>query len=295
MNTSSKGFRVAANVILCLLTLACLLPLILLIMSSLTSEEGLLRDGYAFIPKSFGLESYAYLWTSRAQIGRAYSMTLLTTAAGTSLSLALTTLMAYPLSRKYLPGRNFFAFFVFFTMLFNGGLIPSYLMWTQTFHIKDTFFALVFPNLLLNGFAIIMMRTFFSTSIPETILEAARIDGATELGTLLRIVLPLSKPIMASIGLMTALAYWNDWLNGLYYLVKRTDLYTIQNLLNRLVTSADFLSNNAANSMLTQGIRIPSVGVRMAISVIAILPILVIYPFFQKGFVKGIVIGGVKG
>ena len=138
-------------------------------------------------------------------------------------------------------------------------------------------------------------RTYFATSIPNDIIEAARIDGAGEIRTLVQIVVPLSKPILSTIALMSGLAYWNDWMNGLYYLVKRTDLYTIQNLLNRLIASADFISNNAANSTLTAGITVPSVGIRMAIAVIALIPIMILYPFLQKGFVKGIVIGGVKG
>lgn len=278
-----------------LLSLICILPVLLLFMSSITSEKSLLANGYSFFPEEFGFDAYQYLWYSRAKICRAYGMTMATTAAGTALSVTITTLLAYPLSRKNLPGRNFFSFFLFFTMLFNGGMIPSYMMWTQTFHIKDTFLALVLPSLLLSGFAVIMMRTYFSSNIPENILEAAMIDGATEMKILLDIVVPVSKPILSTVGLMTALAYWNDWMNGLYYLTKRTDLYTIQNLLNRLITSADFLSNNQANSMIAANIQIPSVGVRMAIAVIAIIPILLIYPFFQKGFVKGIVIGGVKG
>lgn len=292
---SDKFFgRVSAAVML-LLSLICILPVLLLFMSSITSEKSLLANGYSFFPEEFGFDAYQYLWYSRAKICRAYGMTMATTAAGTALSVTITTLLAYPLSRKNLPGRNFFSFFLFFTMLFNGGMIPSYMMWTQTFHIKDTFLALVLPSLLLSGFAVIMMRTYFSSNIPENILEAAMIDGATEMKILLDIVVPVSKPILSTVGLMTALAYWNDWMNGLYYLTRRTDLYTIQNLLNRLITSADFLSNNQANSMIAANIQIPSVGVRMAIAVIAIIPILLIYPFFQKGFVKGIVIGGVKG
>lgn len=222
-------------------------------------------------------------------------MTVLSTLCGTVLNVSITALLAYPLSRPNLVGRNVFSFLVFFTLLFNGGMIPSYMMWTQTFHIKDTFWALILPNLLMNGFGVIVMRTYFVANIPNEIIEAARIDGAGELRTLLEIVLPLSKPILATIALMSGLAYWNDWMNGLYYLVKRTDLYTIQNLLNRLIASADFISNNAANSALTAGITIPSVGIRMAIAVIALLPVMLIYPFLQKGFVKGIVIGGVKG
>lgn len=292
---SERGFSNGAAVIMVLLAFICIFPVLLLFMSSITSEASLLKNGYSVFPEEFGFDAYRYLWMSREKILRAYGMTIVQTAVGTSLSVVVTTLLAYPLSRKDLPGRNVIAFYIFFTMLFSGGMIPSYMMWTQMFHIKDTFFALIFPSLFLSGFAVIMMRTYFSTNIPDNVLEAAKIDGASEVKILLRIVLPMSKPILSTVGLMTALAYWNDWMNGLYYLTKRTDLYTIQNLLNRLITSADFLSNNQANSLLAAYIQVPSVGVRMAVAVIAILPILVIYPFFQKGFVKGIVIGGVKG
>ena len=296
MNSKSdKLFSYVSATVMLLLSLSCIFPILLLFMSSITSENSLLKNGYSIFPKEFGFDAYKYLWFSRAKIVRAYAMTIAATAVGTLSSVTITTLLSYPLSRKNLPGRNFFAFFLFFTMLFNGGMIPSYMMWTQTFHIKDSFWALIMPSLLLSGFAVIMMRTYFSTNIPDNIVEAAMIDGASELKILLHIVIPMSKPIISTVGLMTALAYWNDWLNGLYYLTKRTDLYTIQNLLNRLISSADFLRNNQANSMIAANIQVPSVGVRMAIAVIAIIPILLIYPFFQKGFVKGIVIGGVKG
>lgn len=286
---------VLVNVVLMLLALTCILPLLLLVTSSFATETSLMENGYSFWPSQWGLDAYQYLWHSRGQILTAYKMTVLSTLCGTVLNVSITALLAYPLSRPNLVGRNVFSFLVFFTLLFNGGMIPSYMMWTQTFHIKDTFWALILPNLLMNGFGVIVMRTYFMANIPNEIIEAARIDGAGELRTLLEIVLPLSKPILATIALMSGLAYWNDWMNGLYYLVKRTDLYTIQNLLNRLIASADFISNNAANSALTAGITIPSVGIRMAIAVIALLPVMLIYPFLQKGFVKGIVIGGVKG
>ena len=296
MNTKSDILMSRiSTIILIILSIACVLPVILLVMSSITAESALLKNGYSFFPKEFGFDAYIYLWYSRAKILKAYGMTLASTAVGTSLSVLTTILLAYPLSRRDMPGRNAVALYVFFTMLFNGGLIPTYLMWTQTMHIKDTFFALIFPGLFLSGFPVIMMRTYFTSNVPDGIIEAARIDGASETQTLFGIVLPISKPIVATIGLMTALAYWNDWMNGLYYLTKRTDLYTIQNLLNRLITSADFLSNNQANSMIAANIQVPSVGIRMAIAVIAIIPILIMYPFFQKGFIKGIVVGGVKG
>ncbi len=295
MGLYGKGFSRVANIVLFILSLLCVLPLLLLVTSSFASEQSLLKHGYSFLPREFSLESYRYLWFSRAQILNAYKMTILATTVGTLSNLTITTLMAYPLSRKGLPGRNFFSFMVFFTLLFNGGMIPSYLMWVQVFHIKDTFWALILPTLLMNGFGVIVMRTFFTTNIPEEVLEAARIDGAGETRTLIQIVLPLSTPILSTIALLSGLAYWNDWINGLYYLVKRTDFYTIQNLLNRLIASADFIANNAANSSLTAGVTVPSVGIRMAIAVIALIPIMIIYPFLQRGFVKGIVIGGVKG
>lgn len=295
MGIADKKFDLLANVILILLCLTCVLPLLLLVTSSVTSEAALMANGYSFFPKEISLEAYKYLLTSIKQILQAYKMTTLVTFTGTTLNITLTMLLAYPLSRPTLPGRGFFSFMVFFTMLFNGGTIPSYLMWTQTFHIKDTFWALILPNLMMNAFGVIVARTYLTTSIPGELLESSRMDGAGEMRTLVSIVLPLSKPIISTIALLSGLAYWNDWINGLYYISKRTELYTIQNLLNRMIASADFISNNAANSAVAAGVTVPSVGVRMAIAVIALIPIMIIYPFLQKGFVKGIVIGGVKG
>jgi len=295
MDSSSKFFRLLSHAILLALTLCCVMPLVLLIMSSITSERSLVAYGYSLFPKEFSLDAYRYLWTSRDKILRAYGMTIFVTTVGTLINVALTTLIAYPLSRKTLPGRNAIAFFIFFTMLFNGGMIPSYLMWTQYFHIKDTVFGLIVPTLLLNAFQVIIMRTYFSTNLPVEIIEAAKIDGAGEFNILAKIVLPLSTPIITTVALLSGLAYWNDWLNGLYYLIERTDLFTIQNLLNRIIANADFLNNNQNNQFLSMGFTVPSIGVRMAIAVIALIPILVVYPIFQRGFVKGIVVGGVKG
>lgn len=162
MNSKSdKLFSYVSATVMLLLSLSCIFPILLLFMSSITSENSLLKNGYSIFPKEFGFDAYKYLWFSRAKIVRAYAMTIAATAVGTLSSVTITTLLSYPLSRKNLPGRNFFAFFVFFTMLFNGGMIPSYMMWTQTFHIKDSFWALIMPSLLLSGFAVIMMRTYF--------------------------------------------------------------------------------------------------------------------------------------
>lgn len=291
MGQYNKKLRIIANVVLFIMTLLCILPLILLVVSSFTAEEVLVQNGYSFFPAKWGLDAYAYLWKTRATLLQAYKMTFIVTTIGVVSSLTV----AYGLSKKTLPGRSIFAFMVFFSMLFNGGLVPSYLMWTQTFHIKDTIFALLLPNLLMNGFTVIVMRSFFQTSIPEELLEAAKLDGAGEWRILGQIVLPLSKPILTTVTLLSGLGYWNDWMNGMYYLVSKTELFTIQNVLNRMISSMDFLRNSELTTSIASGIRTPSIGIRMAIAVIALIPILVVYPFLQRGFVKGIVIGSVKG
>ena len=291
---SKRASRVSSAILL-FLSVFCILPLLLVISSSFTSEKALYTYGYSLFPRETSLGAYRYLLASKDRLLRSYLLSFAVTAAGTSASIAITMMFAYPLSKPELPGRNFFSFFVFFTMLFNGGLIPTYLVYSQTFHIKDTIFALLIPNLLLNGFSVIMVRTYLTTNIPAEILNAAEIDGASQFGIFLRIVIPMSLPILATIGFMTGLAYWNDWQNGLYYLVRRTDLFTIQNLLNRILSSADALKNSKTSELMLQGMDVPSVGSRMAISVFAMLPMLVLYPFFQKGFIRGITIGGVKG
>ena len=295
MSKYNRKIRIVSNIVLFAMTLLCVLPLILLVTSSFTAEEVLAQNGYSFFPQKWGLDAYLYLWETRKTLLQAYKMTFLVTLIGVSCGLTITTLFTYGLSKRSLPGRSVIAFMVFFSMLFNGGLIPSYLMWTQTFHIKDTIFALLVPNLMMNGFSVIVMRSFFQSSIPEELLEAAKLDGAGEWKILAWIVLPLSKPILSTITLLTGLGYWNDWMNGMYYLVGRTDLFTIQNVLNRMISSMDFLRNSNLTTAIESGIRTPSIGIRMAIAVIALIPILVVYPFLQKGFVKGIVIGSVKG
>ena len=295
MVTKNKGGQFALNIIFIFLTVAALAPFLLLIASSLTSESSLMEYGYGFFPRQFSLDAYAYLFKSSTKILRGYGITIFVTVAGTAVSVLITTLFAYPLSRKELPFRYSFSFFVFFTMLFNGGLVPSYMMWTQTFHIRDTIFALLLPNLLMNAFYVIMMRSFFMANIPDALVEAARIDGAGEYKILFKVVFPLSKPMLATLSLMIGLGYWNDWMNSLYY-ISDEKLYSIQAILNTIITNIQFLTSG--QSTVSSGLdisKLPNVSVRMAIAVIGIVPILLIYPFFQKYFVKGIVVGGVKG
>ncbi len=293
---SSKGFRRFVHIVMICLCLSCVLPFILLVMASITDEATLTKFGYSFFPRKISFAAYAYLAGSLKKIVKAYGMTILVTVIGTASSIMLTMFLGYLLSKKDLPGRTFLSFFLFFTMLFSGGMVPSYIIWSQVFHIRDTVWSLILPNLLLNAYNVILMRTYFTTNVPEEIIEAAQMDSCSEIGILFRIAIPLSKPMIATIGLFSGLAYWNDWINGIYYLVKRTDLYTIQNVLNTMMSNAQFLADNASKAGLQQmNMAVPTSGVRMAIAVLAVLPVLCIYPFFQKFFVKGIVVGGVKG
>ena len=293
MISQSKAFTVFVHVLLVFLILCCVVPFWLLIASSFTSEASLVKNGYSLIPKEFSLAAYKYLWTARGSIGRAYFMSVAISAVGVTGNVLMCILFAYPLSRRELPGRGVFSFLLFFTMLFNGGLVPTYLVYTNIVNVKDSFWGLVVPYLLFNPFLVIMMRTYFTSSIPNEVLEAARIDGASEVRCLTSVVVPMSKPIIATVALMTLITYWNNWTNGIYFLTTRTDLYGIQNYLNDVMNKAAFLQSHTTGAINVRDI--PNIGVRMAVAVVAVVPLLILYPFFQKYFVKGVTLGSVKG
>lgn len=289
-------FQYIVNIILFLVAVLTLMPFVILFMSSFASEKSLVLNGYKFIPQEFSLEAYSYIFRRADTIFRSYFITVFITVVGTAAGLILTTTLAYPLSRKDFTKRNLFSFIVYFTMLFNGGLVPSYMMWTRVFNIKNTILALIIPGLLMNAFNVLLMKNYFSSNIPKELIEAAQIDGAGEFRIFLKIILPLSLPIMATIGLLTGLAYWNDWINGLYY-VTDSNLFSIQVLLSRILSDIQFmLTRTTATGISSTNISsIPSVSIRMAIAVLGIIPIMIIFPFFQKYFVKGMTIGSVKG
>ncbi|PWM75608.1 MAG: sugar ABC transporter permease [Bacillota bacterium] len=293
MINNSKAYSVFFNALLIFLVLACLVPFWLLIASSFTSESSLVQNGYSMLPREFSLAAYEYLWNARGSILQAYGLSILYAVVGVTANVVLTILFAYPLSRSDLPGRNFFSLVLFIPMLFNGGLVPTYLVYTNILNVKDTIWGMIIPYLLLNPFLVIMMRTYFTSSVPNEVIEAAKIDGATETQALVRIVIPMSKPIIATVSLMTLISYWNNWTNGIYFLTTRTDLYGIQNYLNDVMNKAAFLQSHVTGSINASDI--PSTSVRMAIAVIAVIPLLIAYPFFQKYFVKGITLGSVKG
>ncbi len=289
-----RGFQAFANILMVVLSALALIPFILLFISSYTDEQSLIVNGYSFFPKKWSLYAYQYLLTKSSSVLRGYGISFIVTVVGTAGNLLITLLYAYPLSRRELPGRNIFAFYLFFTMLFSGGLVPSYLMWTKMFHIRNTIFALLVPNLLLSAFNVIMMRTYFTANIPDAVVEAARIDGAGEFRILFGIVLPMSQPIIVTIVLLVGLGYWNDWMNGLYYL-NDDRMYSIQVLLQHIQRNLDALKQQGQSGGNVNNANLPSTAVRMALTVMGVLPVLIVYPFMQKYFVQGIAIGAVKG
>lgn len=275
--------------------LMALLPFVLLIIASFTDNTWATANGFSFFPAEWSLDAYKYIAGQWATIGKAYFMTVVVTVIGTVASILITTLFAYAISQTDVPGMKVLSFMMVFTMLFNGGLVATYYTYVNYIHIRDTIWAMIIPSLLMNAFNVILVRNYFKNSIPYSLIEAARLDGASEFSIFFKIVMPLSIPIIATIGLMTGLAYWNDWQNGLYYLSARdgSQYYTIQVVLNNINENINVLlqSSSVTGNM---NIKMPTTTVRMAIATIGILPILVIYPFFQKYFVKGITLGGVK-
>ena len=294
MSTVNKKTQVIANAIMFLATVLILIPFILLFVASLTDSTEIALKGYSFFPNKWSLEAYAYIWNERNQILRAYLITIIVTAIGTTVSLLITMMYGYALSKDYFPGKKFFTLFLLFTMLFNGGLVPTYTMYTRYLHIKNTIWALLIPSLLMGAMNVILIRSYIQSNLPKALTEAAYIDGANEYQIFARIIVPLSKPIMVVIGMFIGVGYWNDWTNGLYY-VTDTKLYSIQQLLNNMLKNIEYLSSNSAAAVSAAAVEIPKSTVRMAIAVVGILPILIIYPYAQKFFVKGVALGAVKG
>ena len=287
-------FHLFSQIVLIVVTVITILPILLIFTSSFTEEKTLLHYGYALIPRKLSFEAYNAILSQKDSIFTAYRITVIVTAIGTLVNVSMTMLFAYPLARKDFKYRNIFAFFVFFTMLFNGGIVPQYILYARYLNIKNTLFALILPNRLLGAFNIFLARNYFSNNIPDSLIESAMIDGATELKVFTRIMLPLSKPVIATIGLFVGLAYWNDWVNGLYYTTK-ANLYSLQLLLKKLLDNIQFLTSGEATAILGHQVALPSNAYRMSLAVIGIIPILIIYPFAQKYLVHGTVIGAVKG
>lgn len=276
--------------------LACVLPLIIIVSVSLSDESAIIDYGYGIIPKKFTTYAYSFVLREGNVIFNAYFVTILATIAGTILSLVVISMFAYPLSRKSLKYRNFFSMFVFVTMLFSGGLVPWYIVCSKFLHITNTYLALILPY-AMNVWYVIIMRTFFSTTIPDSIIESAKIDGASEMKIFTGIVLPLSKPGLATVGLFITITYWNDWWLPMI-LTTDQKFANLQYTLFKMLTNGELLikmsafTNSQTSSLINQ---IPSESSRMAMCILAVGPIILAYPFFQKYFVKGLTVGAIKG
>lgn len=300
MRTSSQTIKPSSSVQLVIhlifvaVALLMVLPFLLVIAISLTEEQAILRNGYRLIPESLSLDAYAYIFQSPMLLIRAYGVTILTTVLGTICSLMLTSMTAYVVSRRDYRYVRFSTVYVFFTMMFSGGLVPSYILITQYLHLKNSMLALILPG-MLSPFYILIMKGFIG-EIPKELIESAKSDGASEWRIYFRIILPLSKPALATLGLFISFHYWNSWFPALLY-IDNEKLAPIQLLLTRMMNTINFL---LTNSEFMGGITIdtstfPNLSARMAMTVLAAGPMMFVFPFFQKYFVKGLTVGSLKG
>ncbi|MBQ4452300.1 MAG: carbohydrate ABC transporter permease [Clostridia bacterium] len=291
----SPASNVAFSAIFIILALLCFLPALLVAIVSLSSEHSVVTKGYSYIPMSWSVASYAYLLKQGSYIGHAFINSLGVTVVGTVIGLVLCSTMGYALSRPNYRLRGFFTWFIFIPMLFSGGLVASYMINAQVLGLKNTYWALILP-ICCSSFYIIIMRTFFQTSVPDAIIESAKIDGARQIRIFLQIVLPISLPAIATIGLFYTFAYWNDWMMAKYYLdSNHQTLFPMQYVLISLENNIDFLTRNPQATAPGESNNLPSETVRMAMVIVSVLPIACSYPFFQRYFISGLTIGAVKG
>lgn len=295
-NMLSTRSNFIVNTLFWLYSLTVIFPMILVVSISFSTENDVLINGYKFIPENFSAYAYEFLFIDWMQLVRSYGVSIFVTVIGTCIALIMMSLYAYPISRNDFPHRSFFSFFVFFTMLFNGGLVPFYLVYVNLLHLKDSIWALIIP-LLVSAFFILILRTFFRT-IPIELVEAAKIDGASEFKIFFGIILPLSLPVMASVALFMTVNYWNEYFLSLVFITDNKTV-SVQYLLYRTLANIQFLATNstAASEINKAGgiVAMPSETIRMAMAVIGIGPIVFAYPFFQRYFVKGLTVGAVKG
>ena len=305
INTTSSILRftrikpatnISFNFLMIILCLICVIPMLLVVAISFSAEESLRNFGYRLIPKTFSFDGYTYLYKQKETILPALGISIFVTVCGTSLGVVLNSLMGYVLSRREYKMQKFFVWFVFIPMIFNGGLVASYFINAHFLGLKDTIWVLIVP-LAVSSFNVILCKTFFRATIPDSLLESAKMDGASQLLIFFRIVFPLSLPVLATIGLFMSFGYWNDWFTAMLY-IDTPGLYSLQAYLNRLLSDINYLAQNAALLGMSQAqllASMPKEAARMAIVVVAVLPIACAYPFFQRYFVSGLTIGAVKG
>lgn len=287
-----NGPQIGLHTILIIVTFLFLVPLLVVVSASFTDEIALTRNGYGLLPSQFSTAAYEYLLLNPAQILRSYGVTALVTAIGTTFGLLIMSLLAYVLARQDFTWRRPLGFFVFFTMLFNGGLVPTYILITQTLKLRDTLLVLILPYLVVPWF-VFLLRTYFQT-LPKEFIESAKIDGASEWQVYSRIVMPLSVPAIATIALFLILLFWNDWWLALLY-INEPSLFPLQYLLFAILRNAEFLSTNANASAMLGSVQVPLQTTRMAMAVIAMGPVAIAFLVLQRYFIRGITLGGIKG
>ncbi|WP_083606787.1 carbohydrate ABC transporter permease [Paenibacillus helianthi] len=292
VNTDRLLLSIIGYVSLTLLAIFCIFPFILVVSSSLSEESTIIEKGFQLIPTDFSTDAYSLLFKYPADMLRAYGVTISVTLIGTLFGLFLTSMTAYVLSRRDFKWRGRFSFFFFFTTLFSGGLVPWYLMIVNYLHLKDTLLVLILP-MMMNVFYIIVMKSFMS-SIPDAITESAKIDGAGDFRIFMQLIVPLSKPALATIGLFIALAYWNDWYNALLF-ISKSELMPLQYYLYKMLGNMDGMRKAMMASGAVVNSDLPTESLKMAMTIVATGPILLVYPFIQKYFVQGLTVGAVKG
>jgi len=296
-NQISPGWNILITTLLLIVSVFIVLPMVLVAVISVSSAESITLKGYTFFPLEFSFGAYENLLKTGAQIKNSYIITIFYTIAGTVMSLFVTSMFAFVLAQKRFRVRKFMTYFTFFTMLFSGGLVPSYILNVRYLHINDTIWIFLLPG-LVSAYNVIILRTFFQTSIPDSLFDVARIDGANDFTVYWKIVLPLSKAGLATVGLFNVVGRWNNWFTGLLY-IENPKLIPLQTMLQKIQKNLEFIKMNADFADSAMGIEylksIPTESSRMAITIIATIPILFAYPFFQRYFIKGLTIGSIKG
>lgn len=281
------------NILFVILSLTYIIPFLLLISISLSSDQSIREFGYTVFPKVITFDAYKMIFKSPETILNAYEVTIIFSLVTMVLSVIVMTMVAYPLSRKNCVFRKPLSYYIFFTMIFSGGMIPSYIINTKYLHLNDTMVVYILPA-LVNAWNIIVIRTFFQ-GLPEGLVEAAKIDGAGEAYTFVKIILPLSKPVIATMCFLTLLAKWNDWNTSLIY-IRNERLYSLQYMLQRILREVEFVKNSVSRGdSLLDSSNLPTEGVRYAMALVAAGPMLVVFPFFQKYFAQGLTVGAIKG
>lgn len=287
----SFTYQAVLNLLFIVFCLLIVMPFVLVVSTSFSNEIDIAKYGYEFIPRNPTLVAYKYVFKNPMMIIDAYKVTIAFSVVGTFLSVLLTAMVAYPLSQKVLRCRNKISFYLYFTCLFSGGLVPTYLLIAKYLHLADTFWVYILPS-CVSAFYVFMMRSFFQ-DIPHEIIESALMDGSNDFGIFFKFILPLSKPVLATVALMTFLGKWNDWNTSLLY-IDNQKLISLQYLLQRILNNIEILQNND-RILNSSSFEMPSESVRMAMAVVVAGPALFVFPFFQKYFVKGLTVGSVKG